>query len=91
MFTCCNIHIYVQVKFNLRISCFEIYHENVYDLFSDPKDRTTLTVRYVEGINIYIYIVMWIYECIYVDIDFFVYAFAHTYMYPNILIYLQGA
>jgi hypothetical protein len=30
---------------NLRISCYEIYHENVYDLFSDDKERSPLVVR----------------------------------------------
>ena len=35
----------VQVKFNVRISCFEIYHENVFDLFSEEKDRAPLGVR----------------------------------------------
>jgi hypothetical protein len=40
-------YMYIQVKFNLRISCFEIYHENVYDLFADPRERNPLTVRYV--------------------------------------------
>ena len=46
----------LDVKFSLRISCFEIYHENVYDLFSDERERSPLTVRehntdgfYLEG------------------------------------------
>jgi Kinesin motor domain len=34
-----------QVKFNVRISCFEIYHENVFDLFAEEKDRAPLGVR----------------------------------------------
>lgn len=43
-------------KFLLRISCFEIYHENVYDLFCDNHERSPLVVRehstdgfYLEG------------------------------------------
>jgi Kinesin motor domain len=35
----------LQVKFNVRISCFEIYHENVFDLFAEEKDRAPLGVR----------------------------------------------
>lgn len=33
------------MKFNVRISCFEIYHENVFDLFAEEKDRAPLGVR----------------------------------------------
>lgn len=33
------------MKFNLRISCYEIYHENVFDLFAEDKERTPLGVR----------------------------------------------
>ena len=35
----------LDVKFSLRISCFEIYHENVYDLISKEPERSPLTVR----------------------------------------------
>ena len=38
-------HNHMQVKFNVRISCFEIYHENVFDLFAEEKDRAPLGVR----------------------------------------------
>lgn len=34
-----------QVKYRIRISCLEIYHEHVYDLFADEKERTPLSVR----------------------------------------------
>jgi hypothetical protein len=34
----------LNVKFNLRISCFEIYHENVYDLFSEERERCGLVL-----------------------------------------------
>ena len=35
----------LNVKFSLRISCFEIYHENVYDLLSTERERSPLHVR----------------------------------------------
>ncbi len=32
-------------KFRIRISCLEIYHEHVYDLFAEEKERLPLAVR----------------------------------------------
>ena len=36
---------FAKVKFNLRISCFEIYQENVFDLFAEDRDRAPLGIR----------------------------------------------
>lgn len=33
------------VQFSIKLSCLEIYHEQVFDLFADEKDRTPLAVR----------------------------------------------
>lgn len=33
------------VQFSIKVSCLEIYHEQVFDLFADEKDRTPLAVR----------------------------------------------
>lgn len=33
------------MKYSVRISCLEIYHENVYDLMSDDKRPTSLAIR----------------------------------------------
>lgn len=33
------------IKYRLRLSCLEIYHEHVYDLFADEKERLPLAVR----------------------------------------------
>ena len=35
----------LNTKFTVKISCLEIYHEHVYDLFSEEKERTSLQVR----------------------------------------------
>lgn len=49
------------IDYLVRISCLEIYHEQVYDLFSDERERSPLVMResvtdgfYLEGINIII-------------------------------------
>lgn len=46
----------IQVELSVKISCFEIYHENVYDLLADDRNRIPLAVRehsvegfYLEG------------------------------------------
>jgi hypothetical protein len=33
------------VQFTIKLSCLEIYHEQVFDLFADEKDRAPLSVR----------------------------------------------
>jgi len=33
------------VQFSIKLSCLEIYHEQVFDLFAEEKDRTPLAVR----------------------------------------------
>ena len=33
------------VQFTIKLSCLEIYHEQVFDLFAEEKDRTPLAVR----------------------------------------------
>jgi hypothetical protein len=35
----------LKTEFKVKISCLEIYHEHVYDLFADEKDRISLPVR----------------------------------------------
>lgn len=35
----------LNTKFIVRLSCLEIYHEHVYDLFADERERTSLSVR----------------------------------------------
>lgn len=40
-----TINFRFEVKFTVRISCLEIYHEHVYDLSVEEKDRVSLSVR----------------------------------------------
>lgn len=35
----------IQSPFQVRISCLEVYHENVYDLLSSERDRPSLQIR----------------------------------------------
>mmetsp|Transcript_24967 Transcript_24967/g.22682 ORF Transcript_24967/g.22682 Transcript_24967/m.22682 type:complete len:1033 (+) Transcript_24967:86-3184(+) len=35
----------LNTKFSVRLSCLEIYHENVYDLLSDERNRPSLAIR----------------------------------------------
>lgn len=46
----------LKTRFKIRLSCLEIYHEQVFDLFADEKERVSLSVRehatdgfYLEG------------------------------------------
>jgi hypothetical protein len=48
-----------KTSINIRVSCIEIYHENVFDLFCHEKERTPLAIRehasegfYLEGLKI---------------------------------------
>lgn len=35
----------MNVQYNVKIACTEIYHENVFDLFADERERVSLPVR----------------------------------------------